>query len=125
MTNVCPLPSSPQDRPTPHIEPTSETAQPATNGGRSEPATAHQRLLARIEAMIGTVQAKTQPVRAAITVLAMLVLGTGIALVLAILAILAAVGTALMVPVLAILAMWEAVGRSAGDDRNDQNRARG
>ena len=79
--------------------------------------TAHQRLLARMEAMIGAAQDKPQPVRAAIAILVALALGSLMMAGLVILVIVVAVGTLAMVLILAVLAMVEAVGRIAGHDR--------
>ena len=67
--------------------------------------------------MIGAAQDKPQPVRAAIAILVALVLGSLMMAGLVILVIVVAVGTLAMVLILAVLAMVEAVGRIAGHDR--------
>jgi type III secretory pathway component EscU len=66
--------------------------------------------------MIGKAQDKPQPVRAAIAILVVLLLGSLTMAALAILVIVAAGGTLAMVLVLMAIAAVEAVGRSADDE---------
>lgn len=73
--------------------------------------TAHQRLLARMEAMIGTAQDKPQPVRAAIAILVALALGSLMMAGLVILVIVVAVATVALVLGLMGLAVLEAASR--------------